>query len=864
MPNMSMQIPGVRAACLLSASITALSLTAVAEEATLDDADGFEEIVVSATPIKDSQAAALERKKNANNVADIISADFIGRFPDQNLADSLGRVPGLAIERDQGQARFINFRGAPFRWTSIAFDGIDVPGAENGRIPRFDAFPAAVTGAITVNKAITPNMPGEAVAGFINIETFKPFAREGFHISAEAGLGEQALGNVGIERFNGRVSFANDSFGILGFASRNKRGRITDNREYELQQDASGGIIPNNLDFRSYRGSRIDNAYGGTVEVRPSESTRIFVTSIFSEFTDNEERNQFDFDFADDIPGTSFIGTPITPDTGFQPVAVVTRLLQDGTYNNSTWTNTLGVDTMAGDWDIEGRVSYIETENTTFLALPFSTGATVAASYDVTDILNPQLSLFDSNAFFADGSLNPLDINSLAYPATFGLIFSNALDTENYKIKLDAGRDIDMFGQNTRIQMGVQIDIREATGGDALSFGGFPGSLDIDSFNTGEPWDSDFDNTVGATNYDNVALLEAWEAANGGSLAIPFDPESLIAIDENIYAAYLMATTDFDWGNIVYGVRVEHTDFDTTGTQLIDGAENPIVGSNSYTDILPSIHVNVNLADDVKLRISGTTGVSRPTYSEARASVTLDPVEFEATGGNPDLDAEYAYGADVSLEYYFDEASLISIGGFVRFVDDVLYSDGATLADGSFLAPGLVAPGTPIVFNSFFNGDDGELYGVEFNVIGYATFLPEPFDGLGASANLTLLDSEFTAPTRDDATFSLPGTSDLVFNASIFYEKYGFSARLNYQYRDDWLSTTENDGLNEFWAATERLDASIRYTVQNPIMGATVTIFADANNLTDERDVRFENSITTPNQLEGFGRRFVAGIRIDY
>ena len=730
--------------------------------------------------------------------------------------------------------------------------------------PRFDSFPSAITSAIEVNKAITPDMPGEAVAGFINIETFKPFDREGFSFSVEGGYGEQELGGVGIERVNGRISYSNDFIGILGFGSHNKRGRITDNREYELQEDSSGGIIPNNLDFRSYRGEREDNAYGGSIEIRPAGNTRLFVSSIYSEFIDREERNQFDFDFADDIPGTSFIGTPITPDTGFQPVVVVTRLLEDGLYNNSTWTNTVGFDTSKLGWDVEGRFSYIETENTTFIPLPFSTGAVVAGSYDVTDILNPQLRLFDSDAFFATGEMTPIDINTLSYPATFGLVFANGLETENYKIKLDASRDLDFLGAPTRFKTGLQIDIREATGGDTLAFGGFPSTVDIDSFNTGVPWDTDFANTIGGTNYDNVGLLEAWESANGGPLNADFDPETLIGIDENIYAAYLMATSEFSWGNIVYGVRVEHTEFASNGTQLVDDVETAVRGANDYTHVLPSVHINIDLAEDVKLRLSGTTGVSRPTYSEARASVSVDPVELEATGGNPRLDAEFAYGGDVSLEYYFGDASLVSVGGFVRFVDNVLYSDGVTLADGSFLAPGLIAPGTPTVFNSFFNGDNGELYGLEFNFVGQATFLPGPFDGFGASANVTLLDSEFTAPTQGGATFSLPGTSDVVFNASVYYEKFGLSARVNYQYRDDWLSTTENDGLNEFWAETERVDASIRYTVPSQVLGSTITLFADGNNLTNETDLRYENTPATPNQYEGFGRRFVVGARIDY
>ena len=123
-------------------------------------------ITVTASPIRDSQAAAISLKREADNVLDVISADTIGRFPDQNLADSLGRLPGIAIERDQGQARFINFRGAPFRWTAIAFDGIDVLGAENGRIPRFDSFPSVITSAVEAHKAITPDMDGAAVGGF--------------------------------------------------------------------------------------------------------------------------------------------------------------------------------------------------------------------------------------------------------------------------------------------------------------------------------------------------------------------------------------------------------------------------------------------------------------------------------------------------------------------------------------------------------------------------------------------------------------------------------------------------------------------------------------------------------------------------
>lgn len=844
----------------LALALPPLTATAFAQDGPEGEADDV--IVVRSSPIRDSQAAAIAAKRNADNVVDIIAADTIGRFPDQNLADSLGRVPGLAIERDQGQARFINFRGAPFRYTSIAFDSIDVLGAEDGRTPRFDAFPSVITSQIEVNKAITPDMPGSSVAGFININTFNPFDREGFGFSAEVGQGNQELGDVGIDKYNGRISFSNDKVGVLVFGSHNLRGRITDNREYEPTELEDGSIIPNNLDFRSYRGEREDNAYGGTLEVRPNDANRLFFSTLFSEFIDREERNQFEFDITDGRQATTGDASLPAADTGYEPFILVSRLLEDGEYTNSTFTNTLGWDIEHGDWTIESRLNYTETKNKTDLPIPFSAGGQVAGSYDVTDILDPQLTLFDPF------TMDPLaDINDLEYAVDFLLYFAGQLDSEAWKAKVDASREMTLLGDDATVKFGAQLDFREAEGGSALvqDFVTFAvAGIDPANFATSRPWSSDFSNTINGTDYDNAALGRAISEAGVGFPE--FDPDSAISVEENIYAAYGMVTFDKDWGSLIVGARIEATDFETTGNQIVDGAISAVEASNDYVHVLPSLHLNVDMSENTKARFSVTSGVSRPNYNELRASVAIDPTEtpFQADGGNPNLDAEFAWGFDGALEWYFAEASLFSIGGFARFIDNVIYPDSVVIEDGSFLAPGLIPDGTSVARNSFFNGENGELYGLEVNFIGQATFLPGPLSGLGATANVTLLDSSFDAPTRPDGSFSLPGTSNLVYNASVFFEKYGISARVNYQYRDEWLSTTENDSLTEFWGETERVDASIRYQVPSKFLGTTVTLFADGNNLTDERDLRFINSPSTPNQYEGFGRRYTAGIRVDY
>ena len=814
------------------------------------DAAVVEEVVVVAAPIRESQAAAIETKRAADNVLDIISADTIGRFPDQNLADSLGRLPGVAIERDQGQARYINFRGAPFRWTAIAFDGVDVPGAENGRVPRFDSFPSVITSAVTANKAITPDMPGEAVAGFIDIRTFSPFDIAGPALSVEGGVGEQDLGDGDVDKLNGRASWSGERFGVVAFASHNLREQVTDNRELELELNDAGRVIVNNLDFRNYRIQREDNAYGGTLEFRPNPSTRLFASTLFSEFIDEEQRNQWDFDFADeDNPGFGLTGLPLQPDAGYQPVVVVSRLLEDGRYRNYTRTSTLGADFDLDGWHTESRVSYTETGNTTFLPIPFSAGGVVAARYDVTDVEEPVLEVFQP------GTTTRTDINTIAYAANLAIIFASDLDTQSVKFKLDAERDLALLSDDSTVKLGLQYDTREAEGGNVQAVTGLPGALDVGAFVTAERWDTDFDDSLGGRYHDNAGLRQAWESLAGGSLRVPFADDTLVAIEEDIVSAYGMLTHRLSWGNVVYGARFEHTDYSSDG---------PAIGvkfESDYLDVLPSVHVNFDLTSDLKLRLSGTTGLSRPTYQELRASAVVITADRTIVGGNPALNAENTWGFDASLEWYFAPASIASVAAYYRSVDDVIYAD-STVIDGGLYVP--ADAGTPYTLIGFVNGDDGELTGLEFNFIGHATdLLPRPFDGFGISANLTLLDSEFE--TASGTRFSLPGTSDVVYNASLFYERYGVSARVNYMYRDDWLSTTENDNLAEYWAEQERVDLSVRYALPLPMLQQTaVTLFVNVNNLTDETDVRYAGTRRTPNQVEGYGRHYVVGVRADF
>ena len=825
-------VVGIAVASLVSQSVTAQEDAAP---------QPIEEVIVTASPIRDSQAAAIDAKRSADNVVDVISADTIGQFPDQNLADALVRIPGVAVERDQGQARYINFRGAPFKYTSLALDGIVLPGAENGRVPRFDSFPAVITSRIEANKAITADMPGEALAGFINVATHDPFSKEGFGFTADVGRGEQDLGGGDLERNRVRLSWSDDNFGFLAFYSDDSREQVTDSREYDMELDANGDRVVHELDFRNYKVKRDNEAYGGRVEYRFDDNAgRIFLSSTYTEFTDTEERNQFVFDFA--AGGSSPVG-----DSEYVPLVEAARWLSNGQYENSTTANTLGLDWEQGNWFIETRLNFTETENVTDVPLPLSLAGLHAASYDISNLEDPVVELFEQS------SMNPITIGDVSYGFNILLDALGELDIENTLFKLDASRDLQLFGLDSSVKLGTQLEQRESDGFNlGFVFLGIPAALDPDLYNTGRPWDTGFTNSIGGTYYDNEGYFNALGAA-GLLDDHTVSPDRLIGIDEDIYAVYGMITHDFSWGNLIYGLRLEQTDYTSQG----EGLEF----SDDFLSVLPSVHLNYNLSENQKLRAAFTTAVSRPTYEDWRFGANVVPGRDQVEGGNPTLEEENSYGLDLSYEFYIGAASMFSAAVYHRELDNVIYGDVTLIDPGIYFPP---AAGETWEFIGPVNGEGGHLTGLELGLILQGEDVVEDFflPGLGINVNATFIDSEFE--TNAGTRFSLPGTSDVNYNASIFYENYGISTRLSYSYRDEWFTTVDDVSGGDFWAEQERLDFSIRYTLPWDVSDEEITVYLDMNNLTDENDVRYTDTPRTPNQVEGYGRRYLLGIQINY
>jgi TonB-dependent receptor len=447
--------------------------------------------------------------------------------------------------------------------------------------------------------------------------------------------------------------------------------------------------------------------------------------------------------------------------------------------------------------------------------------------------------------------------------------------TDSYTAKIDLSQE---FGTLTLSAGGLYAD-RTIDGftfatSNVVNLASFPtGSglaFNVNGYVSDERWDTKFPLGISFNNINNVAMRRDVDAILGKlqSLGV-YNPANNVpvnnryALKEKLAAGYAMAKIKFEAGQVIAGVRVEHLDLDNRGTALLTGgAAAPLSAGQSYTDVFPSLNARFDLSKDFVFRIAGQRGIARPSFGEIRVGSSIDDTTSPGSigGGNPNLRPEYTWGVDASVEYYLPGSGILSVAGFHRWVDNVLYANTQVVGDDAFNSGGIDR--SRYLLNSTFNGESGRLYGVELNYQQQFTFLPSPLDGFGFQGNLTLLDGQFDTAQRKDIRF--PGTSNRIANASLYFEKYGLSARVSYQHRTRWLDTLGGLGIgagsgDEYRAGYDNLDVAIRYAITD-----NIGIFADLNNLTDAVYSAYQGSESRPTEVEQIGSRYLFGVRFHF
>ena len=258
-----------------------------------------DEVLILGDRLK-GQAKALNRQRALPNITNIVAADQIGRFPDANIGDAMKRIPGITMQGDQGEARNIIVRGLSPQLNSVTINGDRIPSAEgDNRNIQMDLIPSDMVQAIEVNKAVTPDMDGDAIGGSVNLVTRQ--APDGLRLSLTGASGLNLLSNKPI--WTGAIvvgdRVANDKLGFIVTASVNQHQFGSDNMEGEWEYEVESPLTEDDIevdpymveqDIRTYIVERVRRSVQATVDYELDKNNTIILRGMYNWRDDWENR----------------------------------------------------------------------------------------------------------------------------------------------------------------------------------------------------------------------------------------------------------------------------------------------------------------------------------------------------------------------------------------------------------------------------------------------------------------------------------------------------------------------------------------------------------------------------------------------
>jgi iron complex outermembrane receptor protein len=841
------------------------------------------EIIV--TGIRASVEDSLRTKRQSSSILDSISAQDIGKLPDQNVSETLSRVPGVQITRQEGEGARINVRGIDLN--KVLINGRSFVGASTNGDPNLSDFPAEILASVDVIKSASADLPEGWLGAIINLKTRRPLD-QGRRVLAgrlQANYADNA------DEFGGKASATvstklfNDRLGLLLTGSASRFSGRSDGfwtRGYTRVQNVpvSGPGASAPFLFRPTRMEPLIVDYtserfglNGTIQWKPNDNIDITVDALHSKADTDRARyinqilltNALTNAFALEdgtISQATVGGVTIRPIINDSPSTNTTKGLAGSfTYDNSRFRAQLNVSANRGVGDstndsnaqeatasrgasfipvtrqIAGNTASISYQNTAGL-LPH--GYNVSANYDVNDPNQYETFTIVDQFRFNRNSGRDADL-SLRYITNWGPLSAIKVGARYERVKVfDILNGITY--SNAKLQAG---DPTPANSLRATETAGLIYSGSYTDFLNGVG--GAFPRTILSGSFDVARFRERFNGVPTASdLATALSTQA--DVEQTTKAFFGMAEFEgnlFDMpftGNA--GVRYVVSDRESFGYDLVNGTALPRTDGASFKNALPSVNFSLRPIDSVTLRLAAAKVIARPELSLTSVGINFNTTIGTARQGNPQLEPFRATQYDASAEWYFAPASMLSAAFFYKDVA-AFTRTVQTLED----FPGVTAPGltnTLYLVSRPQNGSNGSIKGVELNYFHAFSFLPAPFDGLGLNVSFTRAVGK--TPNVDELTaktLSLPNLSKTSYNIIGYYEKGPVNFRLAYNYRSDFLLAQQSAvlGGSLYHNGQGQLDASGSWKL-NEIL----TLNLDAINLTKSPRklyVGTENRLTT-------------------
>ncbi len=372
-------------------------------------------------------------------------------------------------------------------------------------------------------------------------------------------------------------------------------------------------------------------------------------------------------------------------------------------------------------------------------------------------------------------------------------------------------------------------------------------------------------------------------------------PVSLVrdnTVTEKVFTAYGMVKLDGDVGGKKLtgsiGVQAVYTDqssrgsisrFDsTTGSVLVV----PATGGDKFWRVLPSANFALEVANSTFVKLAGSLSMVRPRLDQERVNQELsfdfsnidanDPNRpfFTSKGGNARLRPYKSANVDLSVEHYFPKGGYVSLAGYYKRLTDFVNPQDNTAYDFADVAAALppeIRSRLKTTIGSVGqpnNLGSGSLKGVELTLSLPFSLVTPALDGFGFYGSGSYTDSKITYASNPTSPITLPGLSDWVGNASVYYEKHGLQVRASYRYRSKFLAEVAGLSANpEYRAARAEgiLDAQIGYDFQPGSALEGLSILFQARNLTDRPFATYqENDPRRAIDYQRYGRDFYVAV----
>ncbi|MBC3910972.1 TonB-dependent receptor [Undibacterium umbellatum] len=819
-----------------------LSAHAQGPNVTVSDAS-----TVTITGQRTSLRKALEMQEKADNIVSVVSSDDIGGLPDKNAAEALARLPGIAVQRDQGEGRYISVRGLGADLNGVSINGALVPSPEaSRRAVALDVLPAGMIRSLEVTKTLRPEQDASSLGGAVEVKSLTAFDLPGKFLTLNTGASyDQVTGktspNAGLLWAD---RFAGGKLGIAAGISAEKRSFGSDNAE-------TGGAWENGklggFELRDYLPVRERHAYALNLDYKPTSTQTYFLHGFLSDFSDDEVRDRITL--GNFSSGTLAEGTSTT--------ARAERRIRQRKYTQTISSLVLGTEQKFQDWKLD------------------LSAASSRASEDTPEALND--GRFRGNANFAGVGFVDSEVPRIIGPATLydpANYSLNAIsiqqrfskDTEQH-IKVDLARKFHFEQFESNLKFGAKASRREKTNdtnqwtynSSKTSSGNYwgPGSTSMTSFVQNQALDYPLGNIGTAISADLVRARVAGLDRNAARLTL----ESAIndyKINENIDAAYLQNSFDTDALHILAGARVERTQFDAAGTKVTGGTSLQAINrQRSYSDWLPSLHLRYDLDKKTSVRAAWTNAVVRANFSQLAPGINLTSTT-EAVIGNPDLKPLKASNLDFGVEKILDHDGSVSAYLFNKDIKNFTYT---TNLAGSGAWQGYTSA------VSYANGDSANVKGIELSYSQPLRMLPAPWKYLIVGANASFTRSSADIARYDTAlgkfrsrSINLPGQSDQVMNLMLGYEHGRVSTRLAVNYKSPYLLELGTDILradqDRIVDAQKQLDFSLAYQINKRFQ-----LIFEAANLNNEKYYVYQGSHQYNAQYEQYGRTYKISLK---